>query len=274
MEYFKNSFSGELIIINSRLIRSDNELKMAFNRYNNSPNAVIIGHTHQPSLANRILVRNFWQSIYNISDIRLTILRNPIERSISWIKAAGNLNLKDDNKHGIAFRFKNVDNQSLEITEKIELTRGNRSSLSDNIYSCILPDNFHADYPDNINIASSLNNYPIELLSTLNPSHFLTPLPLRPEQLFKAYKNIFFYGLQFNSFRQYLEIPEYEYYALENVNHLVKRLELDGITNSGFHVPHINIIEADPQISIGLRTKLTNLYPESYLLWKHAANIF
>ncbi|KZR70737.1 hypothetical protein PMIT1318_01877 [Prochlorococcus marinus str. MIT 1318] len=274
MEYFKNSFEGELIIINSRLIKSDKELIMAFHRYDNSPNAIMIGHTHQPSLANRKLVINFWSSIYKISDIRLTILRNPMERSISWIKAAGNLSLNDDSEHGIPFRFKGLNQKSLKVAEKIEFTRGNRSSLCDNIYSCILPDNFYADSPDNTNIAMSLNNYPIELLSSINPNYFLTPLPLRSQTQVNAYNNLFISGLEFNSLRQYLEIPEYEYYALENINHLVNRLEIDGITKPGFHVPHINSIEADPQISLVLRTKLTNLYPESFLLWKHSANIF
>jgi len=274
MEYFKKSFEGELIIINSRLIQSDKELVMAFNRYNNSPNVIVIGHTHQPSLPNRKLVNDFWHSIYNTSDIRLTILRNPMDRSISWIKAAGNLNLNDDPNYGIPFRFKMLNQKSLNVVEKIELTRGNRSSLCDNVYSCILPDNFYTDSPDNSNIALSLNNYPIELLSSLSPHIFLTPLPLRAKSAVDDYKNIFISGLQFNSFREYLKIPEYEYYALENVHQLVNRLESDGITMPGLHVPHINIIEAESQITIGLRAKLTNLYPESFLLWKHAANIF
>ena len=59
MKYFEQSFDGELIIINSGTVKNDEELLTCFGKYSQSTKAIIIGHSHQPSIANRELVGNF-----------------------------------------------------------------------------------------------------------------------------------------------------------------------------------------------------------------------
>ena len=274
MKYFEEAFDGDLIIINSRLVNTEQKLIESYHQFLNSSRAIIIGHTHQPSLANRSLVNDFWHNVYRISDIRLTILRNPIERSISWIKAAGGLSTDDNPSHGIPFRFKNLGQDDDLLVTSIENQRGSRSTLNDNIYNCIMPENFHADTPDNLNIAGAVANYPAELMSSKPAIRWYTPLPCRQEQHINEYKQLFDDGLNANNLFDYLSIPKFEFYGLERIHKLVRSLENRSITKPGFTVPHINTTTADKNVSLKTRKILTNLFPESYLLWKHSIGIF
>lgn len=274
MKYFEQAFDGQIIIINSRNVKSDKQLVDAYDKFINSPRVIIIGHTHQPSLANRKLVSDFWQNIYRCSDMKFTILRNPVDRSISWIKAAGNLSRGDNPDHGIPFRFRGLNQNDSEIASLIELQRGSRSSFDDNIYDCIMPDNFLADSPDNLNIAGSVANYPVELMSSDSYLRWLTPLSIRTEEQINEYKSLFEHGLNISKLISYLAIPHYDFFAIENIHKLVRCFEERSITKPGFSVPHINSTAASLDISIRIRRMLTNLYPESYLLWKHALGMY
>lgn len=274
MKYFEEAFDGDLIIINSRLITSDNKLLESYHNFSNSSMAIIMGHTHQPSLRNRELVRDFWHNIYRISDMRFTILRNPVERSISWIKAAGNLSSGDIPSNGIPFRFCGLSQKDNSLVSAIESQRGCRSTLVDNIYDCIMPENFFADCPDNLNIASSIANYPSELMSSQPYFRWYTPLPCRSEEHIKEFKQLFDNGPNINNLFNYLSIPKYDFFAIESIDKLVSTFEARSITKPGFTVPHINSLRSSSDISVHIRRSLINLFPESYLLWKHALGIF
>ena len=275
MKYFEQSFDGELIIINSGTVKNDEELLTCFGKYSQSTKAIIIGHSHQPSIANRELVGEFWRNIYSISDMRFTILRNPLERSISWIKEAGNLGDGAVPSHGISYRFRGLPQDQETLAACIENQRGPRSILNDSIFDCILPENFYVDTPDNLNIASSIANYPIELMSSDQFLRWLTPLPCRKEKDIFEFKILFENVLTIDELIKYLSIPRYEFYALEKIDDFVKRLESLSITKPGFSVPHINISKtASVDISLKVKRTLINLYPESYLLWKHAIGLF
>ena len=273
MKYFEEAFDGDLIIINSRLVNSEQKLIQSYRQFVNSSRAIVIGHTHQPSIANRPLVHEFWSKIYGISDIRLSILRNPIERSISWIKDAGGFSNGDNFPDGIPFRFRGLLQDDDFLATCIENQRGSRSKLDDKIYECILPENFYSDAPDNLNIAGSVANYPAELLSSKPATLWLTPLPCRQEKHIKEYRQLFDDGINAKKLVDYLSIPKFEFYGLECIHKLVSSMEDRSITKPGYTVPHINKTTAEANISDHIKRVLTNLFPESYLLWKHAVGI-
>ena len=272
IKYLGDSFDGTLIVVNSRTTTSERSLLEKFRVFKETENAIIIGHTHQPSLPNTRLVTQFWRSVYNESDRKLTIVRNPADRSISWLKAAGHLGKDRYSEDGNQYLFRLPSSRSLKAVESIEKTRGSRSLLNDSIYECILTDNFYSDFPDNRAIAMSIANYPIELLSARPAMQWLTPLPLRGDAEIAGFKGLYS-DFSWDRLRDYLAIPEYEFYALERSDALVNALEECKLTRKGVPFPQINSISADEQISTETKRVITNLYPESYLVWKHALGI-
>ena len=273
MKYFQQAYDGDLIIINSKLVRSEEALYRAFEKFQISNHALIIGHTHQPSLPNRTIVNSFWLKVYEISDLHLSILRNPIDRAVSWINEAGQLH-SGNSVNGIPFLYRGLSHADAKVVSVIDNQRGPRFCMDDNVFNSISVENFHCDSPDNYNIAASIANYPIELLSHEPYQRWITPLPLRSIKHQNDYAELLNNGITFSRLCNYLSIPEYRFFALENIGSFVKFMESNNLMRSGYEFPHIN--SNNVALAIGNKTKLalTNNFPESYLLWKHALGIF
>ena len=87
------------------------------------------------------------------------------------------------------------------------------------------------DTPDNLNIASSIANYPIELMSSDQFLRWLTPLPCRKEKDIFEFKILFENVLTIDELIKYLSIPRYEFYALEKIDDFVKGLKVYQLLN-------------------------------------------
>ena len=261
---------------------SADDLQEIANNYSEG-NMIVQGHLNEPfylHCPHEIRIK-FWDFIYKISDIKFSILRHPIDRALSYIRYSGFKDSDSIENLDPNFFYKYIpwpgDNyQTTKLFEIYKRFHMQVDSTGLSLLENILPNVYSLHFPECLNLALAMNEYPIALFSSLYAGDFLIPNSLR-EQKFSHesyFKN--FYPMS-NYIFENLKIPEIKLLAFEDLEFVIQWLKQQNIINGNMRLPHLNRTKlhnsvCDNAIMLkDLKCSLEKEYPESFILWKLAA---
>ena len=250
------------------------ELSQIIEYMNTDKDVFIQGHIFDPLIDSKTRL-SFWKTVYNLSDIRFTIVRHPLERALSYARFSGtDKNASNGYSIQYLYRFPLFNEELWSLLNRWHF---NRTQFNINYFKCIMPDSFIANYPDNLNILEGINGFPNALRLGIAENQASCPATLRIESKEVITSRIIEAGRSGDKLFKDLNIPKYKVFALEQFSCFINWLIQKGIvdnTVSSLHLNQTENLEHNLVVndeSSDFASKIMSEYPESLLIWKMAA---
>lgn len=271
---------SDLQYIRIRSNNSEKDLERIANQFIKG-NIIIQGHINEPFYGycpNQYRIE-FWNFIYQASDIKFSVLRHPFDRALSYAKYSGFNDGVSHEDFDPKFFYKfvpwpaNAKESKLFQAFQKHHTKANHIDLT--LFEDILPENFMLNFPESQNLSICINEYPIALFSKSELHNFLIPSSLRHE---KFDHTLFFKNFNAKFIFDQLKIPYLQLFAFEDLEFIYEWLKQKNIINGNIKLPHKNKTKfknSDNNIDEAkikmIKSEIAREYPESFLLWKLAA---
>lgn len=244
--------------------RSKQSLQSRIDEFQNTQNIIIGGHTQGPGKFSDSIKNEFWSKVYQLADVRFSILRNPIQRFHSYLK------YKCAKGESDFFLFSSSHKHLIESMQSLGICLPPHSLSS--VLTTILPENFLLSYPFNNYLSCAINDQ-VSCLGWKYPRNILLPLSLTHD---KRQRDEYRLGLCLagttlgNSFPR----PAYSLFCLEDLDKFILHFKNLGVISCD-SAPIKMLNQSKDSIGIStcdldaaLKAKILSEYPESFELWK------